>query len=894
VAEPNGLPRPDPQAQLPALVELTERLLRKHLRLTATAARESVVAYGAPGQVFPDSLFRTSPPASGLSRIVILWGETPHDPTVGAVDTARHLDPVALAYLMLAERRPDGVVLRGEPKLQIVVLDLGLDRNLRSSTYAYAKAVGTREDSWLRVFTIREIAEFGRCIMAPVVTLDESPRLETLRELLLAGLFGDQLDPGRSSGHHALANVLGPQLLLESMEEPARSGHRAALLQLCKVLGAIPAARSLPAPWLDAEVRRDVGGGSVVLVDDQAELGWASFLECAIGGKVRSISDPWILLDSIQAENVNGKPSVKFELPASVLVLDLRLFPESHQEERRRFYERAVELASILSRPASGSPDWPGFEAGDLARSKEWLESGARGKEPIETLSLIPRLVALAAPRLPIVLFSSTGQRGVEKLLRNYGNIITDFEKPRFWGVPIPLETTRARFRTAFGSAHRILRADRLRGALSNFRTPSCPDERTSGYVEIYLDESMPARASGRMLRKVGGLIAFYPSRDVADEFAADLMAHGILIGHTSDKPYGWRPDEENVVAKRPGLDEQRARLTTACAVADRHRTHLYAVSLGRPEPRTDAWSTGAIRPDHEHRELVSTLLELLLFSYGPWPDGLISHLPFLIHGATKLVVAGNEADAETVIEGANRYGMVLEFRSGEHEYCLYDQGSIESLRTLLTHEELCRCVGRLSRMDAPRSNGSQGQPNARPNWFIAIGKALEALSARGIAPLRRTRVKLCACSMSSDAIHPVLREVFVRRGCDWPSTCVEARCVMLKEFSAPLPPPPHLLPRQLHFLADWTVSLSFDTLPGQMRAGGFHDLLEPVLQRGVDAARFADAGMWARAVVGWPRTGLGDPTRSNTCARWLAPRISRAAKALSPRDLLEIASSLS
>ena len=65
---------------------------------------------------------------------------------------------------------------------------------------------------------------------------------------------------------------------------------------------------------------------------------------------------------------------------------------------------------------------------------------------------------------LPIILFSSTGRRGISEKLKAYGNIITDFEKPRLPALDptFVLDESRTKFIRALEVAIPMVAARRL------------------------------------------------------------------------------------------------------------------------------------------------------------------------------------------------------------------------------------------------------------------------------------------------------------------------------------------------------------------------------------------------------------------------------------------------
>src|SRR5262249_15559812 len=105
-------------------------------------------------------------------------------------------------------------------------------------------------------------------------------------------------------------------------------------------------------------------------------------------------------------------------------------------------------------------------------------------------LTLLPSVVALLQPWLPIIVFSSTGQRRTLALLDRFANIVTRFQKPRlpFSGEEAVPEAWYG-LNQALRSAERIRRANKFRRELSPAPRPVTTGAKLP-HAEVYIDES--------------------------------------------------------------------------------------------------------------------------------------------------------------------------------------------------------------------------------------------------------------------------------------------------------------------------------------------------------------------------------------------------------------------
>lgn len=300
--------------------------------------------------------------------------------------------------------------------------------------------------------------------------------------------------------------------------------------------------------------------------------------------KVSQARTNFISLSDLTAE-VQEPPSEQQDAE-TILLLDLRLFSlRAAMDEADFVRAKLLPLCRRFVAYGDSSPTkrdvrlaWAGFSSDELKASDEWCENPRRETDAyLHVLSLLPRLLALVDFSLPIVLFSSTGQRRIIELLKPYGNIITDFEKPRFTGLESAnlVAATECAFRTALTKAENLLaarrRCRRVLSAPENSTkaptdTQAVPQQARSliRYVELFLDESDWTQDSWFSL---GGCFAVFEAEDFlqatakADRFDDWLVQQGIRyfdgrgVGVTP-RDVGLRTKGNNLL---PRIQEYRA-----------------------------------------------------------------------------------------------------------------------------------------------------------------------------------------------------------------------------------------------------------------------------------------------------------------------------------------------
>lgn len=551
-----------------------------------------------------------------------------------------------------------------------------------------------------------------------------------LRRLWLDGLTRES----RQEGRHALANIIGPMLLLPELSGNLPETYRVnaqaqALLSLLQVLGVAKPAGGLdpgreplkddrggghqrgargefPVPWWTAEKVRGI------LVDDMFELGWREVLAAALGAKpedIETYGTPAELSGFCkglvtEAGHLRMGGSIHkegiFSNPNLVLFLDLRLFQPHQRKEEASFVKVLLSLAREAQEdgPNAESLKWPGFSDAELSAVQTWLVDPGQDQHSgrLTALSLLPRLIALVDPFLPIVLFSSTGNRALVKPFEPYGTIITDFEKPRLWGND-PNEAARlglSGLSRALARAEALVDARRL--CYNVFRLGSVAYKtapfRGMNHLELYVDESGKAgRAGDRDAAKGGiernrfvisGLLVGYSDCKSGDEGPARLtreMEKPKEIVRKQDKASGktttivlrWWPANEGDPYLFKGRDARKQPLSGAIenvAIDDVAKAFLdvsnglplmglcveYADSqpVGQGDDFSKEWHA-----DNRYRVLLRTLLELFLFDLLPVLDMKQGTSISIFVATRKRDASEFESGNEAIVDLARRYG---------------------------------------------------------------------------------------------------------------------------------------------------------------------------------------------------------------------------------------------
>lgn len=640
----------------------------------------------------------------GGSHAIVVWSDTPIDPDVSPVNTLPHLTPFDWAIAACC-RNPD---------LRVTVLDLRANQrdeedenwkgNRQKSPYPALRWFRTQRKEcvpWLRRVTIKDLVDVSdvdelRARLTGLQTTsdeahprDDRPELQrrTAEEKLpivqpfdaLRGLPVCQVDFSSEADHHAIANLIGPLLLLRNPAVPTAAGRANHQAALRKVLEAAEFAPKPKAPDGDeatvgdgGKALTDLGPVRFVMIDDQWHHGWAEWVAECLGlpwdrSKANELDDAvrqrpeclagqpnagvslWVLsapqwlLNRVRTALTDKERDARFGLSltggdsdcSEILLFDLRLMPLGSDEEVS-FTKKVAEVAQRFTEIGA----WPPISKLELDYLKaRQPRTQGRDDDEAKVLTLLPRLIAQADLSLPIVLFSSTGRRDIVKKLEDYGSIIRSFEKPRFLGYRSEdvLQDTQAGWKTAIGKAAQLLAGAslcrRILSAAAQSEVVSRRAPPALRHFELYLDESgkstMPSDSNvAKPERKrfvIGGLLVGYSSEDEC----GPLELHTRMESHD----LRWFPEKHDgkYLIKEQRLFNERKNLPGAVLLENEEIINFFLECLDNmqvygicAEYETDAafnWRSGAIDPsesDNRYRLVLSTLLEVVIFDLLP------------------------------------------------------------------------------------------------------------------------------------------------------------------------------------------------------------------------------------------------------------------------------------
>ncbi|KAB2889238.1 MAG: hypothetical protein F9K32_13515 [Desulfobulbaceae bacterium] len=788
--------------------------------------------------------------SSGARTLVIVWDDIPKGNT-GAVNTKRYLTPLDWLVAFFLRRGVEACNWRFR------ILDVG--SHLAGN--ADALALLPLLEKVLEGFSLHRLdraPEFIDTLLEPeeqsAVWNTAQGHLDLLRQIWAANLT----KTSDSDDHHALFNLIGPQLLLKNPSR-GREIDVAALRILMESVGLLPQGNRMGAKLLD-ETARWVDPAShcesplhLILVDDQWRDGWGEVVCQAVGlpfqqdampdqtelrkigsdndGKVAVFaagSAEWLLR---KLETDSSDQRFRFRLigdsqePAEgekvqeILLLDLRLFSGKNWEEERSHFARLVAIAKQILASPRVRP-WPGFD--ELIKIENWLAKSQQKNVRIdrryyyETLTLLPRILALVDLSLPIIIFSSTGQREIVKKLKSYENIITSFEKPRFQGQEWNdlASNVADQFLSAFQRAINITEGRRICATILNAPrkrpeiTPPVCSETSSGNlwnIELYTDESdSEVGKDGVPLvckpLRVGGLLAIFSPDSNPDEFNAELFS---LLN-------------EKGIANKDTLRNSSLGLWNEISELSNSPWYIAKVVLaGSIEADYGETADRDLESfhvaDNLYLDLTRYCLEITIFHLARQLLPRTAKVSSRINMATRHVPAGNP-----------KYSKMLFERFGIPTVYVGDNAS------------LWEAAEKLDRFGIDISN--------------AISKKKEEIEKKGnpkLIPPRKIRY------LGFDTIRPLARDVAGHyRLAPFKPRIKYARSLLLPDSALFLHPSPNK-PRAFHLLADTVVGK--DQQGNSIKVlteAGFDNFLDNRLQNLVQGARLAVCGLSAEALA--------------------------------------------
>jgi hypothetical protein len=527
------------------------------------------------------------------------------------------------------------------------------------------------------------------------------------------------LRPTLASDNHALSNLLGVGVLTGDL---GKSPTRKALMKLMQTLDLLPKAegrqraRTCPKAISDAGTLLHTGLPKVarttlrfLLVDDDQERhNWAAFVAKGLGLRKSTLDEGgWTgqigkmqchlaatdsateLLVKIRASRKENT-GLRFDGEHSIdmLFLDLRLFERNSLSVECKFFIGVIQELRTANNSSDVNPgDWPKVEEPELQRLEDWCNLAIEGikvatrndEQYIDSLTLLPRLVAILNIDLPIILFSSTQRRRVTELLRPYGNITTTFSKPtlQLGNSEQLVEETLANFERATLTAIELVRGKRLRRLLINEEFPVYWRGHSEKPIEEKADQPWSVQLlideSGEKKLTVGGFFAVYPP--------------GVSPSSVNDEVYRHFPRirNQNKESRRKTLPSV---LWKVIEIVQSHGVLVVPISLSgkltEGATQHSDWLTSSffqdeMVEDNLHRELMRCLIELGLFVFARQILPESAAVEFYFHAPTRALPV---TDAE-----AKELDGVWGIRSSQGLAKHFDHNSARSLLEELFRE---------------------------------------------------------------------------------------------------------------------------------------------------------------------------------------------------------------
>jgi len=330
----------------------------------------------------------------------------------------------------------------------------------------------------------------------------------------------------QSRDHHDVNNIIGPDILAKK-GSPRRDGLPAAFLTRLGWTGYDLVQAADWESWKISEAIPKLFNRtlSVLVIDDQLQQGWGRFVCRLFDAEKDYIENSAVESSEFIKLNRNNKivniwgclgsqPLITFltekatfntrdytqqvievgKQRPEVILLDLRLY--SRLEEAR---DKARKLCEFILDRVVAPLAWREIDHEEIRNILKWANSASESKEATDNaLLLLPRLLALALPLTPIILFSSTGQAKIREKLKPYWNIFTGFEKPRVLSNPDSVKTSISALHECLDKAVSMMRL-KLQLAHAQRAVKKAEDERkimidgcslTNQHIEIYADET--------------------------------------------------------------------------------------------------------------------------------------------------------------------------------------------------------------------------------------------------------------------------------------------------------------------------------------------------------------------------------------------------------------------
>ena len=829
-------------------------------------------------------------------RTVLIWGSTVISSGVGDTNVQAHVSALAWATCALMTRKD----------LEVVIFDQSPERHRRETRlYRFVEAIQPERIPWLRLVTLENCGwffteYFARGEKADSKLGSDGQRKEML-QLLSQIMREDLTREGGESDRHAIQNIIGPMVLL-GREYLARKGAtERALLQVFEATGLVskqqaqgnrPVNKIAEDSWGQQPLR-------LLLLDDQAECGWTDWVRSLFPSSQPGKPDlvsldvftlPEAFLDRLIDEwETAGKASDRrfaIELPGvltperlgedpsnkrhPILLLDLRLHSLRSIESEAAFFQRLLPLCKRFETDDEARKfAWPGFSSKELEVVQEWCQNPKReSEEHFIALSLLPRLVALLDMSFPVIVFSSTGQRSIIEKLMLYGNIITAFEKPRFFcrDVRNVVAETQAKFGQAIEHAIRLLAARRkcaLLGSIEQRRPFIEIPGSHKGYLELYLDETeeIPGQIT------VGGCFAFFTdptsARDKADRFDDNLVRRGARYFESR----GIGPVPESgvlMIKKRDGLADVLAKCLEDNTDAPQ-ALGLLRLSLPHTCAAFKSRLLDPLEVDNGFRQCMQLVVELFLTETMPALfDSNAANIAVSIYAGTRVVELNRRTQQK---KAQSDYGMGKHPIRANLFYSLGRSELFPIVANVLQGHGLERNTNRCIAVKLAYA----GSHSPEPEWFQC----------------RKCRTTILHTKREEEELGRSLEDALV--------------CDCRTQNTTPDFRPDY---RALHYLADDVLS-NFPTAMRQFGRydslfkssniiGEFDEVFGADLETSVVASRALDQGNVVTAIARVHLPGLPADGSKPTASYLISTRIASQMAKLKGRDFVRLADELS
>lgn len=491
----------------------------------------------------------------GVDHIIVVFADTPVDPGVAPVDSKPLVSPFVWALCAKTAKKLKSVT----------ILDLSARQDGGQGFRQELERLKDDALSWLQIVPASDalVADsdgLRRLLRGKHAGGPETDTEASTRTMLLDLLRLRLTDPAKPDDRHAIANVVGPLLLLgrrpTSVRQPgvgeAKADHLAALQCALRTCGLLKDPSEVESDAREQVPTSLPSRTRLFLLDDQWHQGWGEWVCSQIEGtafdppttaeagwtrisssdstvEVFASADPTHLIGQENAPGPfgleQGQRDKRFSLSLTsdatagdVLLLDLRLFAGDGARERS-WTERLVGACRHF---VGAGHAWPGFDAKELDEIENWCRSSDSSDEQtaVRARSLLGRLIALTDLSLPIVLFSSTTDSDLVERFKEYGNVISDFHKPRTFGSSAHEDRRHFAdlFRVALKQASVLLDA---RGFVTQVQAWAAKGRERAWelagveegsevpwrYAELYADES---GVGGGAINRAGGYVVFY------------------------------------------------------------------------------------------------------------------------------------------------------------------------------------------------------------------------------------------------------------------------------------------------------------------------------------------------------------------------------------------------